>query len=178
MTTKLKLLIIALFPLAMSLIFVAEKPALETLAKPIQPKIVLNKSNTPNEADYMVHWYSEDIYATQRYTEFHYRYVQRANNTHIILANYGSGGLIENTQPLIYTYTLTFKTSASSWSKIELRTSNDQESYNVETNFILNGNSQITTLTTAKPYFSIQKVDGAMAKLEYLKISYNCCNGE
>ena len=174
MTTKLKLLILALLPLALSLLFAAQNEIRETWAKPIQPKIVLNESNTPTEADYMVNWYSENIYCTQRYTEFHYRYVQRANNTHIILANYGSGGLIENTQPFIYTYTLKFKTSASSWSKIELRTSNDQESYNVETNFILNGNSQLTTLTTAKPYFSIQKVDGAMAKLEYLKISYNC----
>jgi len=173
-TTKNKLLLIALFPLALSLLFTAQSKAKETLAKPMQPKIALTSSNTPKEADYTVHWYSEDIYSTQRYTEFHYRYVQRSNNAHIILANYGNGGLIENAQPFIYTYTLTFKVSASSWSQIELRTSSDRENYEIETSFILSGNSQTTTLTIAKPYFVIHKCDGAMAKLEYLKISYSC----
>ena len=174
MTTKTKLLLLALFPLAMSLLFTAQNEIKETLAKPNHPKIALTSSNTPSEADYVVHWYSENIYCTHRYTEFHYRYVQRVANAHVILANYGNGGLIENTQPLIYTYTLTFKASASSWSKVELKTSNDRITYDTETSFILNGNSQLTTLTTAKPYFTIQKVDGAMAKLEYLTISYSC----
>ena len=174
MTTKTKLLIIALFPLAMSLLFSAQDKIREAWAKPVQPKIVLTSSNTPSQADYVVHWYSEDIYTTHRYTEFHYRYVQRVNNAHVVLANYGNGGLIENTQPLIYTYTLTFKVSASSWSRVELRTSNDRITYDTEASFILNGNSQLTTLTTAKPYFTIQKVDGAMAKLEYLHINYVC----
>ena len=81
-------------------------------------------------------------------------------NAHVILANYGNGGLIENTQPLIYTYTLTFKASAGSWSRVELKTSNDRITYDTEASFILNGTSQLTTLTTAKPYFTIQKVDG------------------
>ena len=174
MTTKTKLLLLALFPLAMSLLFTAQNEIKETLAKPNHPKIALTSSNTPSEADYVVHWYSENIYATYRYTEFHYRYVIRDNSSHAVLANYGNGGLIENTQPLIYTYTLTFKASASSWSKVELRTSNDRITYDTEKSFILNGNSQLTTLTTAKPYFTIQKVDGAMAKLEYLHINYVC----
>jgi K+-transporting ATPase A subunit len=174
MSTKTKLLIIALFPLIASL-FVVSKPTItEVLAKPKQPKISLTSSNTPTQADYIVHWYREDIYATHRYTEFHYQYVTRDNVSHIVLANYGNGGLIENTQPLIYTYTLTFKASASSWSRIELRTSTDKINYETEASFVLNGNSKLTTLTTAKPYFTIQKVDGAMAKLEYLKISYDC----
>ena len=174
MNKKTKLLLLAFFPLAMSLLFTAQNEIRETLAKPEHPKIALTSSNTPSEADYVVHWYSENIYATHRYTDFHYRYVQRSSNAHITLANYGNGGLIENIQPLIYTYTLTFKASASSWSRIELRTSTDRLTYDTETSFILNGNSQITTLITAKPYFTIQKVDGAMAKLEYLKISYSC----
>lgn len=174
MTTKTKLLLLALFPLAMSLLFTAQDQIRETLAKPEHPKIALTSSNTPSQADYMVHWYSENIYATHRYTEFHYQYVTRDNVSHIVLANYGSGGLIENTQPLIYTYTLTFKASASSWSRIELKTSTDKINYETEASFILNGNSKLTTLITTKPYFTIQKVDGAMAKLEYLKISYSC----
>ena len=174
MNTKTKLLLLALFPLAMSLLFSTQNQIREVLAKPNHPKIVLTSSNTPSQADYMVHWYSENIYATHRYTEFHYRYIQRVANAHVILANYGNGGLIENTQPLIYTYTLTFKASASSWSRVELKTSNDRITYDTETSFILNGNSQLTTLTTAKPYFTIQKVDGAMAKLEYLHINYVC----
>lgn len=173
-TTKNKLSLIALLPLALSLLFTAQDKTKESLAKPTQPKISLTSSNTPKEADYMVHWYSENIYTTHRYTEFHYRYVQRSNNAHILLANYGNGGLIENTQPFIYTYTLTFKASASSWSQIELRTSSDRENYEIETNFILSRNPQTTTLTIAKPYFVIHKCDGAMAKLEYLKINYNC----
>jgi hypothetical protein len=174
MTTKTKLLLLAIFPLAMSLLFTAQDQIKETLAKPNHPKIALTSSNTPSEADYVVHWYSEDIYATHRYTEFHYRYVQRVSNAHVVLANYGNGGLIENTQPLIYTYTLTFKASASSWSKVELKTSVDRITYETEASFILNGNSKLTTLTTVKPYFTIQKVDGAMAKLEYLHINYVC----
>jgi K+-transporting ATPase A subunit len=174
MTTKTKLLIIALFPLAMSLLFTAQSEIREVLAKPNHPKIALSISNTPSQADYVVHWYSENIYCTHRYTEFHYRYVQRVANAHVILANYGNGGLIENTQPLIYTYTLTFKASAISWSRVELKTSNDRLTYDTEASFVLNGNSQLTTLTTAKPYFTIQKVDGAMAKLEYLHINYVC----
>lgn len=174
MNTKPKLLIIAIFPLAMSLLFSAKNEIKEVLAKPKQPKISLTSSNTPTQADYIVHWYSENIYATYRYTDFHYRYVIKDNTSHIVLANYGNGGLIENTQPLIYTYTLTFKASASSWSRIELKTSTDQINYDTEASFVLNGNSKLTTLTTAKPYFTIQKVDGAMAKLEYLKISYDC----
>ena len=176
MNPKLKLLL-ATLPLLVSLIIVGRgMPNFETeaLAKPKQPKISLTSSNTPSQVDYMVHWYSENIYATHRYTEFHYRYVQRVANAHVILANYGNGGLIENTQPLIYNYTLTFKASASSWSRIELKTSTDKINYETEASFILNGNSKLTTLTTAKPYFTIQKVDGAMAKLEYLKISYDC----
>lgn len=174
MNTKTKLLLLALFPLAMSLLFTAQDQIKETLAKPNHPKIALTSSNTPSEADYVVHWDSEDIYATHRYTEFHYRYVQRSSNAHVILANYGNGGLIENTQPLIYTYTLTFKASASSWSRVELKTSTDKINYETEASFVLNGNSKLTTLTTAKPYFTIQKVDGEMAKLEYLTISYSC----
>lgn len=174
MTTKTKLLIIALFPLVMSLLFTAQDQIKETLAKPNHPKIALTSSNTPSQADYVVHWYSENIYATHRYTEFHYRYVIKDNTSHIVLANYGNGGLIENTQPLIYTYALTFKASASSWSRIELKTSTDKINYETEASFVLNGNSKLTTLITAKPYFTIQKVDGAMAKLEYLTISYSC----
>ena len=174
MNTKTKLLLLAIFPLAMSLLFTAQNEIRETFAKPVQPKIALTSSNTPSEADYVVHWYSENIYTTYRYTEFHYRYVQRVSNAHVVLANYGNGGLIENTQPLIYTYTLTFKASASSWSKVELKTSNDRITYDTETSFVLNGTSQLTTLTTATPYFTIQKVDGAMAKLEYLHINYVC----
>ena len=174
MTTKTKLLLLALFPLAMSLLFTAQSEIREVLAKPNYPKIALTSSNTPSQADYSVHWYSENIYCTHRYTEFHYRYVQRVSNAHVVLANYGNGGLIENTQPLIYAYTLTFKASASSWSRLELKTSADRLTYDTEKSFILNGNSQITTLTTAKPYFTIQKVDGAMAKLEYLHINYVC----
>ena len=174
MNTKTKLLLLAIFPLAMSLLFTAQDQIKEVWAKPNHPKIALNSSNTPSQADYSVHWYSENIYTTHRYTEFHYRYVQRVANAHVILANYGNGGLIENTQPLIYTYTLTFKASASSWSRVELKTSVDRITYDTEASFVLNGNSQLTTLTTAKPYFTIQKVDGAMAKLEYLHISYVC----
>ena len=174
MNIKTKLLLLSIFPLVLSLLFTAQNQIKEALANPIQPKIALTSSNTPSQADYMVHWYSENIYTTHRYTDFHYRYVQRVSNAHVILANYGNGGLIENTQPLIYTYTLTFKASASSWSRVELRTSNDRLTYDTETSFVLNGNSQLTTLTTAKPYFTIQKVDGAMAKLEYLHINYVC----
>lgn len=176
MKIKTKLLIIALFPLALSLLISTKSQVAETSAKPAHPKIALTSSNTPSEVDYKVNWWKEDIYATQRYTEFHYKYVQRNNNAHIVLANYGNGGLIENTQPFIYQYKLTFKASANSWSKIELLTSNDRITYIVEDSFILNGNgsSQTTTLTTNKPYFTIHKCDGAMAKLEYLKISYNC----
>ena len=83
MNTKTKLLLLSIFPLVLSLLFTAQNQIKEALANPIQPKIALTSSNTPSEADYVVHWYSENIYCTHRYTEFHYRYVQRVANAHV-----------------------------------------------------------------------------------------------
>lgn len=171
---KKKHIILVFFPLVVSLLIAIKTPNLEKTLATIQPKIVLDNTNTPSEADYRVNWWSENIYVTYRYTEFHYKYIEKNSKSHVILANYGNGGLIENVQPLIYAYTLTFKASASSWSRVELKTSNDRITYDTEASFVLNGNSQLTTLTTAKPYFTIQKVDGAMAKIEYLHINYVC----
>ena len=171
---KKKHIILVFFPLVVSLLIAIKTPNLEKTLATIQPKIVLDNTNTPSEADYRVNWWSENIYVTYRYTEFHYKYIEKNSKSHVILANYGNGGLLENIQPLIYNYTLTFKASASSWSRVELRTSNDRLTYDTEASFVLNGNSQLTTLTTAKPYFTIQKVDGAMAKIEYLHINYVC----
>ena len=171
---KKKHIILVFFPLVVSLLVAIKTPNLEKTLATIQPKIVLDNTNTPSEADYRVNWWSENIYVTYRYTEFHYKYIEKNFKSHVILANYGNGGLIENVQPLIYAYTLTFKASASSWSRVELKTSNDRITYDTEASFVLNGNSQLTTLTTAKPYFTIQKVDGAMAKIEYLHINYVC----
>jgi len=104
-------IIITSIPLLGAIYSIKNIPPINTEAEN-EPKIALTSSNTPSEADYVVNWWSEDIYATHRYTEFHYRYVQRDSNAHVVLANYGNGGLIENTQPLIYNYTLTFKASA------------------------------------------------------------------
>ena len=52
MNTKTKLLLLAIFPLAMSLLFTAQSEIKETLAKPNHPKIALTSSNTPSQADY------------------------------------------------------------------------------------------------------------------------------
>ena len=101
MKTKLNLFaltILTLTPILLGIYSIKNIPLTNTEAEN-EPKIALTSSNTPSEADYVVNWWGEDIYATHRYTEFHYRYVQRVSNAHVILANYGNGGLIENTQP-------------------------------------------------------------------------------
>ena len=137
---KKKHIILVFFPLVVSLLIAIKTPNLEKTLATTQPKIVLDNTNTPSEADYRVNWWSENIYVTYRYTEFHYKYIEKNSKSHVILANYGNGGLIENTQPLIYTYTLTFKASAGSWSRLELQTSNDRITYDTEASFVLNGN--------------------------------------
>lgn len=171
---KKKHIILVFFPLVVSLLIAIKTPNLEKTLATIQPKIVLDNTNTPSEADYRVNWWSENIYVKYRYTEFHYKYIEKNSKSHVILANYGTGGLLENIQPILYPYTITFKLSSSYWSKVDIKTSNDYGIYTTKESIILNGSIKTITFTTDNPYFTIHKSDGAMVNLEYIFISYYC----
>lgn len=162
-------------------------PAGATASKITQPTysitqtLELNSSNTPLNISNTVKWNELDFYATpSRYTEFHYKYVTTTIDSHVSLANYGLGGLIQNRDALIYTdKIIEFRISVSSWSQIQFKTSDNYsenlDNYTLDAVYTLSGATvQTINLFLNAPYFSLCKVDGASINLEYLKITYTC----